>query len=122
MSFEVEGRDIIGIPVGGAALTPEAAAIEKAAREEADKEAAEFLAEQRKKREAVDFAERRQAQTRAAQLLKDECVEIIMRVNPNFDETDAKILFERELKEKIAVERFMRAFFAEVHPKTSFQM
>jgi galactose-1-phosphate uridylyltransferase len=69
------------------------------------------LAEQKKVNDAANFAERQRAISRAAGLLKSEVVKIVMRENPNFDEADAKHLFETELKKLIAVERFKTAFF-----------
>ncbi len=109
--FENGVRDSVDFSLGGETKTAAQLAAEKSAREGADREAAEFLAEQKKKRDAVDFAERRRAQTRAAELLKAEVVEIVMQENPNFDETDAKILYENELKKIIAIERFKKAYF-----------
>ena len=109
MSFEnYEGEAIHNF---GENLTIEERSARKAAQEKADGEAAEFLVEQRKKREAVDFAERQRAISRAAGLLKAQAVEVCMQVNPNFDETDAKYLYEHKLKDLIAIRRFEEAFF-----------
>ncbi len=108
--FENEGRDIVGISMGGDGAGAKEA-MEKKRSDELIFD--EVLREQKKINDAANFAERRARQIRAAELLKDECVEILLQENPNLDETSAKIIFENTLKEKIAVEKFMRAYFGQ---------
>jgi hypothetical protein len=121
MSFEVEGRDIIGIPVGGASLTPEAAAIEKAAREQGEAEKAAFLAERRREMAKQTADEQKAARERAEENLEQSSIEIFMTANPSYSFHDAKFLYDTELRKIIAIRRFEAAFFVE-KPKADFHM
>ena len=110
------------IPALGIRKTPEQIAEEREERERREADKVEFLANEKKKRDAVDSVERRAQQRRSEEILKAEVVEIVMRENPNLDETSAKIIYENTLKEKIAVERFMRAYFGESGTKFGLRM
>ena len=115
--FENDGTDLIGS--FGFRKTPEQIAKEKEEKAQREADKIEFLAAEKKKRDAVDSTERRARQRRSEENLKAEVVEIVMAANPNFDETDAKILYENELKKIIAVENFKAVYFGEGR-KTTF--
>ncbi len=100
-------------PALGGQQSPEQIASERAAREKAEADRIEFLAAEKKKRGAVDSAERRARQRRSAEILKDEVVLILLEQCPFLDETDCRILYENVLKERIAVERFMQSYFGQ---------
>ncbi len=109
MEFEHGSAD--PITTFGYSRTPEQLERERVEKAEQQAEIAEFLAEQRKKNEAADAAERRRMQSRAEGLLKAQAVEICMTANPNLDEVDAKYLYEHKLKDLISIRRFEEAFF-----------
>jgi hypothetical protein len=105
--FENDGTD--GIGSFGVGKTREQ--IEKD--QEAEARAAAFK-ERREREMAREKADDdKESQARAAEILEKEAIEICMEANPNLSWRDAKLLYDHELKQIIAIERFKTAFFGQ---------
>ncbi len=108
--FENEGRDIVGISMGGDG----AGAKEAMEKQRSDKLIFdEVLREQKKINDKARAESDKEARERSAEILEQNAIEIFMTANPSFSWHDAKFLFDTELKQKIAIRRFEEAFFSE---------
>ena len=107
MSFEHGAED--PITTFGLPQTPEQKAAEIAARADA-----EVFREQRKREMAKEKAEvDKAAQTRAAEILEKNAIEVFLEVNPGYSWHGAKYLFDSQLRELIAIENFKSAYFGQ---------
>jgi len=116
--FEVEERDIVGLPMAGSIEDAEAA-MEKQRSDKLIMD--EVLREQKIKNDKARADSDKESRERSAEILEQNAIEIFMTANPNYSWHDAKYLYDTYLRERIAVLRFEAAFFAE-KPKSSFHL
>ena len=117
MSFESTNEEF---PALAGRMTPEQLASQRLAEQEAADRKEAFMA-QRQREMAKEKADAdKESRARSSEILEKQVIWICMEANPNYSWHDAKLLYDGELKQLIAIERFKAAFFGQPTGAKSF--